>query len=166
MTVIHLSEVQSRSPLDVIEKLVTDNDWVFDRPNDEEIAVQVPGRWCDYNLYFAWNEPAGAMHFTLAFDIRVPDRKRPVVNELLALANEKMWMGHFVVWREEGLLTYRHALPLRGSTGPTMQQIEDLMHNGIAECERFYPAFQYAIWGGKTAADALAAAMIDTVGEA
>jgi hypothetical protein len=166
MTLIQLSEAQSRSPLDVIEQLVADNDWVFDRPNDEEIAVQVPGRWCDYNLYFAWNEPADAMHFTLAFDIRVPDRKRPVVNELLALANEKIWMGHFVVWHEEGLLTYRHALPLRGSAGPTMQQIEDLMHNGLAECERFYPAFQYAIWGGKSASDALAAAMIDTVGEA
>jgi hypothetical protein len=47
-----------------------------------------------------------------------------------------------------------------------MQQIEDLMHNGLAECERFYPAFQYAIWGGKSASDAVAAAMIDTVGEA
>jgi len=92
MTLIQLSEAQSRSPLDVIEQLVADNDWVFDRPSDEEIAVQVPGRWCDYNLYFAWNEPADAMHFTLAFDIRVPDRKRSVVNELLALANEKIWM--------------------------------------------------------------------------
>ncbi|MGF1639629.1 MAG: YbjN domain-containing protein [Rhodospirillales bacterium] len=166
MTVIPVSGAESRSPLDVIEQLIADNDWVFDRPSDEEIAIQVPGRWCDYNLYFAWNAPAGAMHFTLAFDIRVPDRKRPVVNELLALANEKLWMGHFAVWHEEGLITYRHALPLRGSAGPTLQQIEDLMQNGIIECERFYPAFQYVIWGGKAAAEALAAAMIDTVGEA
>ena len=34
------------------------------------------------------------------------------------------------------------------------------------ECERFYPAFQYVIWGGKSAIDSISAAMVDTVGEA
>lgn len=166
MTVIPNTDVEAYSPLDVIERLVAANDWLFDRPNDQEMAVQVPGRWCDYNFYFAWNEPAEAMHFTLAFDTRVPREKRSHVHELLALANEKMWMGHFVVWQEEGLLAYRHALPLRGSRGPSIEQIEDLMQNAIMECERFYPAFQYVIWGGKSAAEAIAAAMIETVGEA
>jgi hypothetical protein len=36
----------------------------------------------------------------------------------------------------------------------------------LIDCERFYPAFQYVVWGGKSASDALAAAMIETVGEA
>ena len=61
---------------------------------------------------------------------------------------------------------FRHALPLRGLRGPTTEQMEDLVESAIIECERFYPAFQYVIWGGKEAGEAIDAAMIDTIGEA
>ena len=36
----------------------------------------------------------------------------------------------------------------------------------ITECERFFPAFQFVLWGGKTPQEALAAAMLECVGEA
>ena len=154
------------TPLDVIEEIVSANDWTFDRRGDLEMSVQVPGCWCDYSLYFAWNNEMGAIHFTCAIDMRVPKERRQAVYELLALINEKMWLGHFGVWEDHGLPMYRHALPLRGSKGPSFEQIEDLVDIAIGECERFYPAFQYTIWGGKTAEDAVSCAMIDTVGEA
>ena len=153
-------------PLDVVERIVDGNDWSFDRRNDREMAAQAPGRWCDYTLYFAWNDEVGAMHFTCAFDIRVPKARRAQVNELLSLANEKLWLGHFNVWNEGGLPMFSHAMPLRGTRGPTLEQMEDLMDIALSECDRFYPAFQYVIWGGRTAADAVAAAMIETLGEA
>ena len=153
-------------PLDVVERIVDENDWISDRRGDREMAVQAPGRWCDYSLYFSWNEDAGAVHFTCAFDLRVPTERRDVVHELLALANEKVFLGHFGVWEEEGLPMYRHALLLRGSKGPTLEQVEDLVDAAIMECERFYPAFQYVLWGGRTAREAVDAAMVDTVGEA
>jgi hypothetical protein len=44
--------------------------------------------------------------------------------------------------------------------------IEDLLDTALVECERFYPAFQYVIWGGKSPSDALAAALVETMGEA
>jgi hypothetical protein len=167
MAVISLTrEDHGTNPLDVIEQVVNANDWAFDRCSDEEMAVQVPGRWCDYSLYFAWNETVGAMHFTCAFDMRVPASHRPSVHGLLAMINEKMWLGHFGIWEDEGLPMFRHALLLRGTQGPSIEQMEDLVDVALEECERFYPAFQYVIWGGKTAADAVAAAMVDTVGEA
>lgn len=167
MTVVTLSRQESATnPLDLIERMVDANDWISDRRSDKEMAAQAPGRWCDYNLYFAWNEDAPAMHFTCAMDLRVPAATRPAVHQLLALINEKLWLGHFGLWDDEGLAMFRHVLPLRGSDGPTREQIEDVVDTAIAECERFFPAFQYVIWGGKTADQALTAAMIDTVGEA
>ena len=36
----------------------------------------------------------------------------------------------------------------------------------VTECERFYPALQLVVWGGQSSAEALAAAMMETVGEA
>ena len=156
----------STNPLDIVEQLVERNDWAFSRRNDEEIAFQVPGTWCDYSLFFAWNGEVGAMHFSCAFDMRVPKERRPFVNELLAMVNEKMWLGHFSIWSDEGLPMYRHAMPMRGTQGPAAEQIEDLVDIAILECERFYPSFQYVIWGGTTAAEAIAAAMVETLGEA
>lgn len=153
------------NPLDVVERIACDNDWISDRRNDQEMAVQVPGRWCDYSLFFAWNDEAEAIHFTCAFDMRVPDEKRSHIHELLATINEKMWLGHFGLWEDEGLPMFHHAMLFRDTLGPSHGQIEDLVETATEECERFYPAFQHVIWGGKSASDAIAAAMIDTVGE-
>ena len=159
-------EAKIHHPIDIVEELVEFNEWTFDRRNNEEMAVQVPGSWGDYSLYFAWNDEMEAIHFTCAFDIRVSDNQAPRVHELLALINEKLWLGHFSIWVDEGLPMFRATLALRGQKGLTVEQTEDLVETALVECERFFPAFQYVIWGGKGAADAIEAAMIDTKGEA
>ncbi|NQU56466.1 MAG: hypothetical protein HQ513_04470, partial [Rhodospirillales bacterium] len=41
----------SSHPLDIIEQIVDDNDWISDRRSDQEMAVQVPGHWCDYSMF-------------------------------------------------------------------------------------------------------------------
>lgn len=161
-----LSLKSGGNPIDMVQRIVDEYEWISDRRNDHEMAVQVPGRWCDYSLYFAWNDDPDALHFTCAFDMRIVPERRPQIYELLAVINERMWLGHFGLWEEEGLPMYRHGLPLRGSHGTSFEQIVDLVDAAISECERFYPAFQYVIWGGKKPSEALELALIDTVGEA
>jgi hypothetical protein len=160
------TETINSNPLDTVEQLIECNDWAFDRSGDDEIAFRVPGTWCDYNLFFAWNEEARAVHFSCAFDMRVPDDRWSFVCELLTMINEKLWMGHFGIWIDEALPMFRHAMPMRGTSGPNLSQIEDLVDIAILECDRFYPTFQCVVWGNNTAAEAIAAAMIETVGEA
>src|SRR4029077_6224625 len=46
------------------------------------------------------------------------------------------------------------------------EQVEDLVDIAVSECERFYPAFQLVIWGGKSPDDAMTAAIIEPIGEA
>lgn len=157
---------ESANPLDLIEQLVCSNDWAFDRRSEEELAVEVPGQWCNYSLYFAWREALGAMHFTCAFDMKVPVTKHPQVYELLAAINEKLWIGHFSLWEEDCTPMFRHTSLIKGGFGLDPEQVEEIVDIAVSECERFYPAFQFLIWGGKTAKEAIAAAMLDTVGEA
>jgi hypothetical protein len=38
--------------------------------------------------------------------------------------------------------------------------------SAVQTCERYYPAFQFVVWAGKTAAEAMNAALFDTAGEA
>ena len=67
------------------------------------------------------------------------------------MANEKLWLGHFDLWSDEGLPVFRHAVLFRDGTGASGELIEDLVDIAVSECERFYPAFQFVIWGGKSA---------------
>ncbi|MDO8607072.1 MAG: YbjN domain-containing protein [Phaeospirillum sp.] len=166
LTAAYQDDESFTNPVDLVEQIVSANDWAFDRRNDEELAAEIPGKWCNYSLYFAWREDMGAMHFTCAFDMKVPVAKRGPIWELLAIVNEKLWLGHFGLWDEEGVPMFRHTSLLRGGVSLSPEQIEDLVDLAITECERFYPAFQFVIWGGKSATDAVAASLLDTVGEA
>jgi hypothetical protein len=147
------------NPLDVMEQIVAANEWEFDRRSDSEMAAEAPGHWCDYALFFNWSREISVMHFTCAFDLKVPEKQRTSMYELLALANEKLWLGHFG-------LESRHAILLRGAGGASAESLEDLIDIALTECERFFPAFQFVLWGGKSPPEALAAAMLDCVGEA
>ena len=154
------------NPLDVVEQVVAANDWAFDRRSDHEMAAEAPGKWCDYGLYFSWSREISAMHFTCAIDMKVPERQRPALYELLALANERLWIGHFGMDSDDGMPLFRHSVLLRGATAASAESLEDMVDIAITECERFYPAFQFVLWGGKTPADALQAAMLECMGEA
>ncbi len=153
-------------PIDTVEQLVVSNDWNCERLGADELAVEVAGRWCDYRLYFAWHHEAAAIHFSLSLDLRVPAGKRAAIEGLLALINERMWLGHFDLWSADSLPMFRYAQLLRGTAGPSVAQIDELVSVALCECDRFYPAFQFVLWGGKTAEEAIACAMIDPVGEA
>ena len=154
------------NPLDVMEQIVIANDWIFDRRNDSEMAAEAPGKWCDFRLYFSWSHEISAMHFTCAFELKVPEKQRAALYELLALANEKLWIGHFGMDSEDGMPVFRHSVLLRGAPGASAESLEDMVDIAITECERFFPAFQFVLWGGKPPAEALAAAMLEGAGEA
>ena len=157
---------QSGNPIDLVEEIVIANDWAHDRAGEDELIVEIPGRWCDYRLYFLWQEELSALHFSCGFDMRVPKRRRGALYELLALANERMWLGHFDLAAGEASPAFRYAVLLRGIGTASAEQVEDLVDIAVCECERFYPAFQLVVWGGKPAEEAMQAAMIDPIGEA
>jgi hypothetical protein len=158
--------IAAGNPIDIVEEIVLANEWPHDRASDEEMVVEITGRWCDYRLLFVWQEEISALHFSCSFDMKVPKTRRAVVFELLATINEKMWLGHFDVCSDTNLPMFRHAILLRGAFGASTEQVEDLVDIALSECERFYPAFQFVIWGGKTAEEAVISAMIEPIGEA
>lgn len=154
------------NPIDLVEELVSANDWPHHRQGDDELALEVTGQWCDYRVYFGWSDELSVMQFSAAFDMKVPKARRAAVHELLSIVNERMWIGHFDASDEDGMVLFRHAILLRGAHGPSAEQVEDLIDIALVECERFYPAFQFVLWGGKAPQEAIEASMLETVGEA
>ena len=156
----------AHNPLDLLEEIVDANEWYHDRTSEDELAIEIQGRWCDYRLFFLWDPGHGALHFSCLFDARVEAARRDQIHHLLALVNERLWIGHFDLSSIESTVMFRHTLLLgeRGMASPA--QIEDFMRFIVDEPDRYYPAFQYVIWGGKSAPEAMAASLIDVVGEA
>ena len=152
-------------PLDVLEQVAAVRDWPYDRAEDGDVAIFVGGRWTDYHLTFSWREEMRALHFVCALDLRVPVRKRNEVYALIGRLNERLWLGHFELASEDGAVLFRHALPL-GGNNLAPGQCEDLIDLAVDACERFYPAFQFVVWAGKTPEEAVEAAMFETRGEA
>ncbi len=163
---IQLDRDRSANPLDILEQIIASNEWAFERRSDGEMAAEAPGKWCDYGLHFSWSHEISAMAFTCAFDMKVPAEARDKLYELLALANDRLWIGHFGIESEDGVPVFRHSVLLRGAQGASAESLEDMVDIAITECERFFPAFQFVLWGGKAPAEALAASMLDCVGEA
>ena len=166
MSLVDYELPSSANPVDLIEQIAASHDWAFDRSGEDEITISVSGGFCDYNLSMSWMGALEALHLACAFDFKVQERRKGEVMELLALVNEQLWLGHFDLWSEENLPMFRHSIPLRGTAGLSAEQLEDLVDVAIGECERFYPAFQYVVWAGKTPSEALSASILQTVGEA
>jgi len=167
MTALSLeTKAASANPIDLVEEIVQANEWPHDRSSDEEMVVEIQGRWCDYRLFFVWQREMNALHYSCGFEMKVPRNRRGPIYELLAAVNERLWLGHFDLAEGDDSPSFRQGVLLRGVFGASVEQIEDLVDISISECERFFPAFQLVVWGGKSAKEAIAAAMIDPVGEA
>jgi hypothetical protein len=160
------SKYSSANPLELLVEIVGANDWPYERTGLNELAVEITGRWCNYRLFFLWQEEMGALHFSCIFETRVDSERYKPVYSLLALINEKLWLGHFDLSSEDGTPMFRYTLLLRGAGPASVEQLEDLVDVSVSESDRYYPAFQFVIWGGKTAREALDAALIEVVGEA
>jgi hypothetical protein len=166
MSLTILREDSRVNPLDVVERVASGNDWSFERAGEEEIVILMTGRWTDYQLSFTWMGGIEALHLACAFDFKVPDRRRAEVQQLISLINEQLWVGHFDLWTQDGMVMFRHALVLAGGSEPSSQQCEALFATAIEACERYFPAFQFVVWAGKSAREALDAALFETSGQA
>ncbi|SRR5690606_25182118 len=166
MSLIDFEYERPANPVDTIEHIAAINDWAFERSGEDEITISVSGHWCDYHVSFSWMEELEALHLACAFDLKVSEPRKTEVMRLLALVNEQLWMGHFDLWNREGVVIFRQSLLLAGGAEATSKQIEGLLSNALEACERYYQAFQFVVWAGKSATEAVDTALFETAGEA
>lgn len=166
MSLLEITDDSRINPLEVVEHMATTHDWSFERAGEDEITLLVTGKWTDYQVSFTWMYDIEALHLACAFDLKVPERARGEVQQLVSMVNEQMWVGHFDFWAKDSLIMYRHALVLAGGVEASRRQCEALLGTALDCCERYYPAFQFVVWAGKSAREALEAAMFETAGEA
>jgi len=161
------NESDDAAPIDMLERYYAAHGWTHERDEDEVVA-KVKGSWTEYELRAIWREDDSVLQFLAFPDVRVPEQSRAAMYEAIGLVNEQLWIGHFELWSSSGILLFRHAAMIGGDDAPqlSLEGAELIVESAIDECERFYPVFQFVLWGGKTPKEALAAALIETQGEA
>ena len=166
MSLIEYAGERRLNPVDVVERVAAGNEWVFERAGDDEITISINGRWTSYQAAFTWMDDIESLHLACAFDLKVPERRRTEVMALIGQVNEQMWVGHFDLWSQDGVVMFRHALVLAGGVEASGRQCEVVLDAAIEACERYYQAFQFVVWAGTGAREAMDAAVFETAGEA
>ena len=154
------------APVEMLAALFDARQWQCEIVSDDEMVGEVQGSWAKYQLRAIWREADNVLQFLCLPDIRVAKEKKHSAFELLSLVNEQVWLGHFDIWSQGDVLIYRHGVLLGDAGMLSISQAQALVENAIDECDRFYPAFQFVLWGDKSPRDALDAAMVDAMGEA
>ena len=165
MAIAEMSHSRVSNPIDLLEEIATRNDWATERTSADELTMTVSGQWTDYHVSLNWREDLEALHVACAFDFRVPDNRLTEMYRLIAQINEQLWLGHFDLWTQEGLVMFRHALLLNASVA-TPRQCEAMLKAALEACERYYQAFQFVVWAGKESREALVSTMFETEGQA
>jgi hypothetical protein len=160
------AEREASPPIEMLEHYFSALGWACERSGEEEIVSSFQGSWTQYELRAIWREEDHVLQFLALPDVRVSADKRAAVYETIGLINEQLWLGHFELWSSSGLVLFRHAALLESDNSLTLQQAEALVEAAIEECERFYPVFQFVLWADKSPQEAIAAALIETQGEA
>lgn len=165
LTALHTTDVHP-DPIELIEELALASDLEAQRVGDTEVHLCLTGSWRDIALWFAWREEAQVLQIGAPLELKVPSARAADVHRLLAMVNERLWIGHFDLWAEDGGLIYRNGAVLAEGQGMGRGQAEILLRGAMQAFDQFYPAFNYVIWAGKSAEEALAACMLEPAGSA
>ena len=153
-------------PIDIVQHIAQDHDWDFDRIADDQIAMVVEGQWRSYSITLAWSGYDEVLRLVCTFEMEPPREKMPVLYEMLNEVNDQCWAGAFTYWDEPKLMVYRYGLVMTGGQEVNPDQIDTLINAAVMSAERYYPAFQLAVWGDRTPKQALEVAIAEAYGRA
>ena len=153
-------------PIELVTRFVVTHDWLLQSRGENAVLVEVPGKWCDYQLTVTWQHNEEAMQVTCRIDVQCDESRFGEIALLAAFLNQQIFMGHLALDVETGELELRHTLPLRGAGGATPEQIEDVVDIMLGECEYCFPTIYQVAEGQLAASEAAAAALFNTEGEA
>jgi len=153
-------------PLDVLEAVASNAEMPVERIDRSELHINVSGGWRDMAIWFAWRPDLHTLQLGAPLDLKAPEGRLADVCRLLALVNERVWIGHFDLWSDDNGIVFRHGVVLPEDADIDAMQAECLIRGAAEAFDRFFPAFNYLIWGGKEPEEALEASLFETVGNA
>lgn len=163
---LELFEDSTINPLDSVEDVLNDHNWVYTRANHDELIVEVAGKACSYKMLFIWQEHMNALQLCCQYDIQVQKNNFALSALALMEMNSALWMGHFEIDKHSARPLFRHTSLIRSSqTKSEYEHIEDLVDISLTQCERYQAIFQLLADTVHMDEQTLSFAMMETAGE-
>ncbi len=154
----------TQNPLDSVEDVLCDNNWVYNRMNNQEILVEVAGTSCEYRLLFVWQEHLNALQLCCQYNMQIKPENIAVAATALMEMNTDLWMGHFEITKDNLSPSFRQTCLIHGHEH-RKNYIEDLVDISLVQCERYQTVFQLLSHESAVNAELLSLAMMETLGE-
>ncbi len=164
-----LQQVQDTAPnrgRDLLERLADENGWHLEHRLNGDMVMETTGDHGTYAIQFSWSAEYQSLHITCSMDLCLPISNGAQIHDLLASINSKLWIGHFAVMAGGNQPAFRQTVLMIGPDEAKAQEIQEIIETAVGECNRFYPAFQFAGINGMPGHDAMTCALMECVGEA
>ncbi len=150
-------------PLDFLERMFAENGWEFSRPNADSFSTVTHADWTEYRLAFEWERCSQVLAIACSPTLTIPASKRARLARLLEKVNLELWFGRFEFLPHPSKLQFRYGVPLymlddqsneaedkdkdEGSASNAFfcSRVARLLESILGLCERYYPAFRYAL---------------------
>lgn len=153
-------------PLESLEAIAGLLEIESERIDDVELHIAMPGAWRDAGVWFTWRRELSTVQMGAPLDIKIPDSLMADAARLVAMVNERLWIGHFDLWTDDKTIVYRNAVLLPDEGGIDSTQAQYLLQGASEAIDRFFPAFNFLVWGGKSPEEALEGSLFETQGTA
>ena len=152
-------------PVDLAEALAAEMGWTCSRDDDEQLLIEFEGMWRLYRIAVSLLEGPEILTVRAGFEMKLENSAQEQILKIVNHANQVCPVGSFTVHHKEEAIVFGCGHSLAGGAQLSFQQVRSLLEICISQCERFYPAFQMVAYGGKDAASAVNAAILEPMGE-
>ena len=152
--------------MDLVEQTVLGAGWACERTEEGIVHCAAMTKWGEFGGMFAWRDEPASLNFTLTLDLRAPHVKQTAISDLLRRINERLWLGHFDYWGDDGVAVFRHTIPMLDRLAPDAGEIAAILGAALDAADQFLPAFNFVVWAGKSPEEAVNAVLFETHGEA
>ena len=162
-SIIFLDETH---PIDALELIAHEENWEFDRDDDNEIIVSIDGGWKKYTVSASWNESRKLFKTICTFGMMPPRKKLVKLYETINLVNISDIDGSFTYDSVEQLMNYTTNILFSDELIISNVELRNWIKSSTEIAEKFYPTFQKSCWGEVMPQDAMSVAFGKIAGHA
>ena len=141
-------------PINVLEEIIISKNWVFERPIEDEIYIEVPTKYSNLIIQVTWLKNQGRIEIKSFFYNKMDFSKNIEIYKLLNLINNRIDYGHFII-NENSFPTFKNSIIIKDHKNIKFDLLREVLNYAILESERFFPILQLVLWGGKKAEEAI-----------
>ena len=141
-------------PINLLEEIIISKNWVFERPIEDEIYIEVPTKYSNLIIQVSWLKKSERIEIKSFFYIKMDFSNNIEIYKLLNLINKKIDYGHFII-NDLKYPTFKNSIIIKESKSIKFDFLKEILNYAIIQSEKFFPIFQLVLWGGKKAEEAI-----------